>query len=61
MNWPIGWVNTTSGNEYNGAPITSEDVADRKYDILRIFKRVKSFFEAQFSTGITFPDVAWEV
>ena len=47
--------------EYNGAPITSEDVADRKYDILRIFKRVKSFFEAQFSTGITFPDVAWEV
>lgn len=47
--------------EYNGAPITEADIADRKYAILRIFKQVKSFFEAQPQTGVTFPDVAWEV
>ena len=47
--------------EYNGTPITEADIADRKYSILRIFKQVKSFFEAQPQTGVTFPDVTWEV
>ena len=47
--------------EYNGKPVTKEQFESRKYEYLRIFKRVKEYFDAHPEEGITFPDVVWEV
>ncbi len=47
--------------ELNGTPITSEEMEKKKYEYLRIFKRVKEYFDNHPEEGITFPDVVWEI
>lgn len=47
--------------ELNGTPITERDMNERKYDYLRIFKKVKTYFDDNPHEGVLFPDVHWEV
>lgn len=47
--------------ELYGGPITSADVKESKYAILRVFKEVKQYFEEHPELGIIFPDVEWVV
>lgn len=47
--------------ELNGTPITEREMNERKYDYLRIFKKVKSYFDSHPHEGVLFPDVYWEV
>lgn len=47
--------------EWNGSPVTQKEMNERKYEYLRIFKKVKAYFEAHPQEGVNFPDVHWEV
>ncbi len=41
--------------------LTTEEVKDHQYEVLRTFKRVKQFFEDNPRDGILFPSVRWPV
>lgn len=47
--------------ELNGSPVTAEQMEERKYEYLRIFRKVKEYFEAHPEEGVVFPNVHWEV
>lgn len=47
--------------EWNGSPVTQKEMNERKYEYLRIFKKVKAYFEAHPQESVNFPDVHWEV
>lgn len=47
--------------ELYGNPITSADIKESKYAILRVFKEVKRYFEEHPELGVLFPDVDWVV
>ena len=47
--------------EYYGNPVRKEQFEDRKYEYLRIFKRVKEYFDLHPEEGVIFPNVTWEV
>ena len=47
--------------EYYGNPVRKEQFEDRKYEYLRIFKRVKEYFDIHPEEGVIFPNVTWEV
>ena len=47
--------------EIYGKPVGADDVIANKYGILRVFKKVKEFFEAEPSYGVLFPDAVWPV
>ena len=47
--------------EITGAMLTTEEVKDHQYEVLRTFKRVKQFFEDNPRDGILFPSVRWPV
>lgn len=47
--------------ELYGRPITSADIRESKYAILRVFKEVKLYFEEHPELGVIFPDVEWVV
>ena len=47
--------------ELFGRPVTQSDINTNKYDILRVFKDVKIYFEAHPEFEVTFPDVHWIV
>lgn len=61
------WLGEYSVRKYQkfielwGNPITSADVKENKYAILRTFKEVKAYFEAHPEYGERFPDVDWIV
>ena len=38
--------------EWNGSPITQKEMNERKYEYLRIFKKVKAYFEAHPQEGV---------
>lgn len=47
--------------ELFGRPITQHDINTNKYGVLRVFKQVKQYFEANPQFDVRFPDVDWEV
>lgn len=47
--------------EFNGKPISKNDIYDNKYGILRIFKRVKIYFDEHPEFDVHFPDVDWPI
>ena len=47
--------------EIYGHPITQDDINMHRYDILRVFKQVKQYFDANPQFDVHFPDVDWVV
>ena len=47
--------------ELTGSTLTIEEIKDHQYEILRTFKRIKSFFNEHPYEGIIFPSVTWPV
>lgn len=47
--------------ELYGRPISKRDIVENKYGILRVFKKVKQFFESEPAFGVIFPDAYWPV
>jgi len=47
--------------ELYGRTITSADIRDNRYGILRVFKDVKTYFESNPEFGVSFPDTHWIV
>ena len=52
---PLWW------SELTGSTLTIEEIKDHQYEILRTFKRIKSFFNEHPYEGIIFPSVTWPV
>ena len=47
--------------ELYGGPISKKDIIENKYRILRVFKKVKEFFESEPAFGVIFPEAYWPV
>lgn len=47
--------------EIFGRPVSDNDIKDNKYGVLRVFKKVKIYFDAEPYPGVIFPDVKWPV
>lgn len=47
--------------ELHGGPIGKKQVIENKYGVLRVFKKVKEFFEAEPAFGVIFPEAHWPV